>query len=112
MASWPDKWVDIDADDPVRGVPVLHVPVFAVLVRALHEFRPDRQCGFRAFEIQVLRVVEADPDDADQLRGEAGEPAVPRSAGFTRCRQGESPRPRTPAAVPLRMTSCIRLTIR
>ena len=62
-----------------------HVVIFAVLVRALHEFHPDGQSAVRAFQLEIAIVVEADPHNADQLGSETREPAVARSAGLA-CR--------------------------
>src|SRR4051794_33309276 len=53
-----------------------------MLMRALHETCPDWHGGFRAFELNVLIIVKADPYDAQQLRSVAGEPGIVRSAGF------------------------------
>ena len=43
--------------------------------------RPDRQRRLRAAEAERLVVVEADPDDRQQLRREADEPGVAQVVG-------------------------------
>src|SRR5262249_55560730 len=43
-----------------------------------HKRRPDRQRRLGSFEPELGVVVESDPDDADQVRSVAGEPAVSR----------------------------------
>jgi len=55
--------------------------------RALHEFSPDGQGGMRAFDIELAIVVEADPDDAEQIGRETREPAIVRGARLTRRRR-------------------------
>ena len=49
--------------------------------RAHHERRPDRQRRLRAAQAERLVVVEADPDDRQQLRREADEPGVAQIVG-------------------------------
>src|SRR5437588_1798103 len=46
--------------------------------RAFHELSPDRRCGFGAFQLQVTVVVITYPNNAQQIRGVAGEPGVVR----------------------------------
>src|SRR5579871_194329 len=71
----------------------MHVPILRMLVRSLHEFGPNRQCAARSLEFNVAIVVEADPNHADQLGGETGEPTVVRGAGLAGRWQNESARP-------------------
>ncbi len=110
--------VDIHRDDAVGRFKRMHVAVFAVLVRALHELHPDGQSAVRAFQLEIAIVVEAHPHDADQLGGKPGKPAVARGAGLagragvrsaSTARQ-VSPRPATEAPVPERSTSSSMLT--
>ena len=81
------------------------VAIFAMLVRALHEFQPDRQSAVRAFQLEIAIVVESHPHHTDQLGGEPRKPSVARRAGFPRRRQRESaarapPLPCPTAALP------------
>ncbi len=66
------------------------IGVLRQLDRVLHELRPDGRRGFAAFQLQIRIVVIADPDDAQQVAGKAGEPRIVRGAGFARCRGGEA----------------------
>lgn len=51
-----------------------------------HEIGPNG-CGCLAtLQAQVVIVVKTDPDDADEIAGEAGKPAVARCACFARRR--------------------------
>ena len=68
------------------------IEVLAELMRALHEFGPDRQGGMRTFEPQLAVVVKAHPDCANQLGRKANEPAVVRRAGLARSRHIEAAR--------------------
>src|SRR5258708_6707163 len=64
---------------------------------AKHEVGPDGRGRRAARQPQIAIIVEADPDDAKQIRGETREPAVARRARFS-CRwQSETPRADTRA---------------
>ena len=88
----------IDAQDlhAVGGGEGLHVRVLRQRDGALHELGPDGRGGVGALERlgEVVRnvgvVVVADPDDAEQVGGVAGEPGVVRGAGFASGGSGES----------------------
>src|ERR1700746_1061067 len=68
--------------DALRLVPVPDITVAGQRGGANHEVGPDGGCGGASGEAQIVVVVEADPDDADQIAGESGEPAVAGSACF------------------------------
>src|SRR5262245_9470154 len=51
-----------------------------------------------AFELEVAVVVKTYPNDAEQVAGIAGKPAVVRGAGLSRGRRGEAPGADTSAA--------------
>ena len=73
---------------------------------ALHEFGPDREGGFGPLDLEFSVIVEADPNDAQKIRGETGEPAIRRvGTGFSRRDRREAASAH-PGAVPLRITSC------
>src|SRR6202011_4066035 len=76
------RWVNRGADNSGGRAELGHVAILAVLVGAAHEFGPNRERGFGAFELDIAIVVKADPDYADQLAGEAREPAVVGSPGL------------------------------
>ena len=84
--------VNLQGDDSVRGGEGLGVAILAVIERTLHKLGPDGQRGMGAFEIEHAVIVEADPHDAQELGGEAGEPAVMRGSGFAGGRNGEAAR--------------------
>src|SRR5581483_717517 len=65
---------------------ILHVRVLRQFDRALHELAPDRRGCISAAETQVAIVVEAYPNDAEQVGGIARKPAIVRGASLPRRR--------------------------
>ena len=82
--------------------------------RAHHELRPDRQRRLRARQPERLVVVEADPDDRQELGREADEPGVAQIVGRAGLAGGveREPGARAPAPVPSLMTLRIMLVTR
>src|SRR5260370_34484447 len=69
---------------------------------AKHEVGPDGRGRRAARQPQIALIVEADPDDAKQIRGETREPAVGRRARFS-CRwESETPCADTRARAPVK----------
>src|SRR5208283_2415234 len=91
----PAQRVDLRADNSLRDIKIDDITVGAVLVRSFHEIRPDGQCGFRAFDFEILVVVETHPDDAQQLGRETREPGIVGGTGLTSRRQIEPAPPHT-----------------
>src|SRR5436309_2998877 len=75
--------IDVGSHDAFGRLEGFYVAIFAMLMRALHELGPDGQRALRSFELEVAIIVEAYPDDANDLGREAGKPSVARRAGFT-----------------------------
>ena len=98
---------------PVRRPELLYVAILAIAQRALHKLGPDRRRRVGAFQVEVSVVVEPHPNHAQQFRWYSR-----RTSHRARCRSCPPPgcsgrsAARTPAAVPLRNTSSIRLVIR
>src|ERR1700690_669291 len=84
--------IDGFLDNSGRRLEILGVGVSGQSDSAFHEFRPDRSGGLAAGEAEVAIVVKADPDDAEKIGGEAGEPAVARCTGLPCCRRGKAER--------------------
>ena len=82
--------VDADDVDAVGRGEGLHVGVLRELDGAVHELGPDGRGGDGAGELDVGVVVVADPDDADEVGGVAGEPGVVGGAGFAGGGSGEA----------------------
>ena len=68
------------------------VGVLGELDGALHELGPDGRGGVGAFDLDVGVVVVADPDDAEEVGGVAGEPGVVAGAGLAGGGCGEAVR--------------------
>ncbi len=81
--------IQLGGDDALGHLKLTRVLVGAQFVGGLHELGPDGQRGMCALEAEVGVVVEADPDDAQQIVGEAGEPAVVVGAGLAARGLGE-----------------------
>ena len=83
---------DVDAEhfDAVGCGEGLHVGVLWELDGSVHELGPDGRGGVSALQLNVGVVVVADPDDAEEVGGVAGEPGVVLSAGFAGGRGGEA----------------------
>src|ERR1039457_2241856 len=64
--------IDLRGDDAVGSLEVSGVAIRAILQGALHELRPDGQRRVGAFQVQLAVIVEAHPDDAQQVGGVAG----------------------------------------
>src|SRR5579872_30497 len=79
----------------LRRVKILHIFVGRQLRGVNHEVGPDRGVGIAAGEAEIAVVVETDPNDTDEIIGEACEPAVARGAGFTGGGQREAARANT-----------------
>lgn len=77
--------IDAEHLDAVGRCEGLHVRVLRELDGAVHERGPDGRGGVGALQLDVGVVVIADPDDAEQVGGVAGEPGVVRGAGFACC---------------------------
>ena len=52
--------------------------------RHLHEITPDRQRGIRAGEPELRAVIEANPDDTNEIGCVAGKPTITRSSRLAR----------------------------
>src|SRR5258708_39814188 len=83
--------VDEDGLNAFRSVQILHVAVSGERGRVVHEVRPDGRSRGTPGQAEVAIVVEADPDHAHEIRGEAGKPTIPGRAGFSRRRQSKAP---------------------
>src|SRR5208337_3194435 len=70
----------------------LHVRILWQSNRFLHELGPNGGGSLRAAQAKVAVIVVSHPDDAKQIAGVAGEPAVVRSARLARRRGRESAR--------------------
>src|SRR3984957_19872936 len=84
--------IDHDGLNAVGGREVLHVFVGRELRGVNHEVGPDGRVGSTAGDSDVAVVVEADPDDADEIIGKAGKPGVARRAGLPCCGEREAAR--------------------
>ena len=76
--------VDFLCDDALGRIEAVDVAILAVLVRALHEVHPNRQRALSALQLQIAVIVEANPDDTDDLGSKSGKPAIAVGAGFAR----------------------------
>src|SRR5258708_36652942 len=83
--------VDEHGLNAFRSVEILHVAVSGERGRVVHEVRPDGRSRGTSGQAEVAIVVEADPDHAHELRGEAGNPTIPARDGFSSCRQSKDP---------------------
>src|SRR6266851_894446 len=82
--------IDMGGGDALGRDEGLNVGVLGKQNRALHELRPYWSRSVGAFDLDVGVVVVANPYDADEVRGIAGEPGVVAGSGFTGCRGGEA----------------------
>ena len=88
--------IEADGGDTFGGGEGLHVGVLGELDSALHEVGPDRCGGVGTLQFvgegggDVGVVVVADPDDAEEVGGVAGEPDVVGGAGFAGGGGGEA----------------------
>ena len=92
--------VDASGGDALGRREGFDVGVLGKLDGALHELGPDGSGGMSAFDLDVGVVVVADPDDADEVRGVAGEPGVVAGAGLAGGRGGEAMAANGSGAVP------------
>src|SRR5205085_11120646 len=75
-------WIDLDGRDAVGACELCAAEFGPERDCLLHELLPDGQRRLRAGQTQLCVVVEADPDDADQVWRVAGEPTIARCAGL------------------------------
>src|SRR5512146_3321920 len=84
------RFIQLDVHHAGRLTERLNVAVLRHLDGPFHEFGPNGGGGGGAAQAQVAVIVEADPDNAQQVAGVAGEPAVMRGAGLARGGGGEA----------------------
>ncbi len=82
--------VDAYVGDAFGGSEGFNVGVLGELDGALHELGPDGRGGEGALELDVGVVVVADPDDAEEVGGVAGEPGVVAGSGLAGGGGGEA----------------------
>jgi len=82
--------VDMGDGDAVGCGEGFDVGVLRKLDRAFHELRPYGSRSMSAFDLDVGVVVVADPDDADEVRGIAGEPGIVAGSCLAGGRSGEA----------------------
>src|ERR1700746_985425 len=68
--------------DALRLVPVPDIAVAGQRGGANHEVSPDGGRGGASSKAEIVVVVEADPNDANEVAGKSGEPAVAGGASF------------------------------
>ncbi len=56
---------DIRGHNSFRGGESMHVVIFAMRVRTLHELGPDRKGTASALQFEIAVIVESDPNDAN-----------------------------------------------
>jgi hypothetical protein len=82
--------VDAGGGDALRRGEGLDVGILREQDRALHELGPYGSRGVSAFDLDVGVIVVADPDDADKVRGIAGEPGIMAGSCLAGGRSGEA----------------------
>src|SRR5579863_1979902 len=81
---------DLRGDDAGRRSEVVDVVIVGERRGALHELGPCRQSRRRPGKVQLAVVVVTHPNHGEQIRGEAGEPAVMTGTRLARGRQLEA----------------------
>src|SRR5437764_14581576 len=61
-----------------------------MFVSPFHKLGPDWKRRFGAFKLQVLIIIKANPDDAQQLRGKSSEPSILERTRFSCGRKREA----------------------